>query len=246
MREYDSPEYCPICDEKDCQKHLLACFEASGEEGEYGVGLVGGPLYYEYEIDDVLHRARLAWVQSVRATGKPKAPRWIMNERGLKDYFDHLGGIDLAKYESDDEAADFLPADTDFEWKHAREDFLWEVLSKFGYLRRTENELTRPFMTTGYLSWWTFKPKDAIKKFRARLRSILLEAGVKLTKRKSWATREKEKLERLSEGVGRLLAEKTRDTPRASKPPTRTASSAGAERTGHTRESKRKSAPAMR
>jgi hypothetical protein len=27
----------------------------------------------------------------VRATGKPKAPRWIMKERGLRDYFDALG-----------------------------------------------------------------------------------------------------------------------------------------------------------
>jgi hypothetical protein len=242
MSEDDpSSERCPICEDKECQRHLLARFDASGEEGEYGVGLVGGPLYYEYEIDDVLNRARLAWVQSVRATGKPKAPRWIMSERGLKDYFDQLGGIDLAKYESDEEAAAFLPAETDFEWQHAREDFLWEVLSKFGYLRRTENELTSPIMTTGYLSWWTFKPKDVIKKFRDRLRSILLEAGVKLTKRKSWAAKEKEELKRLSEGAARLMAEKARDTARASKPPIKTANLAGAERNGRTRESKRKS-----
>jgi hypothetical protein len=243
MSEDDpSSERCPICEDKECQRHLLARFDASGDEGEYGVGLVGGPLYYEHEIDDVLNRTRLAWVQSVRATGKPKAPRWIMNERGLKDYFDHLGGIDLAKYENDEEAVTDLPAETDFEWQHAREDFLWEILSKFGCLRRTEEEFSVPLMSTMYLSWWTFKPKDVIKKFRARLRSILLEAGVKLTKRKSWAAREKEKLKRMAEGAARLMAEKV-DAPSAdaSKPPTRTANSAGAERNGRTRESKRKS-----
>jgi hypothetical protein len=46
MTEDDSAECCPICDKKECQKHLL----------------------------EVLYRARSAWVQSVRATGNPKAP----------------------------------------------------------------------------------------------------------------------------------------------------------------------------
>ena len=243
MSEDDpSSERCPVCTDKECQRHLLARFDASGDEGEYGVGLVGGPLYYEYEIDDVLNRARLAWVQSVRATGKPKAPSWIIKERGLRYYFDALGGIDVAEYDSDKDAADDLPVRTDFEWQHAREDFLWEILSKFGDLRRTEEEFGGPLGSTMYLSWWTFKPKDVIKKFRARLRGILLEAGVKLTKRKSWAARKDEKLERMVEGVGRLMAEKVEaPSADASKPPTTTANSAGAERNGRTRESKRKS-----
>jgi hypothetical protein len=37
MTEDDSTsERCPICDKKECQKHLLARFDASGDEGEYG------------------------------------------------------------------------------------------------------------------------------------------------------------------------------------------------------------------
>jgi hypothetical protein len=88
MNEDDTAsERCPICDKKECQKHLLARIDASGDEGQYGIGLVGGPLYYEYEIEVALNRARLAWVQSVRATGKPKAPRWIIAEADLHRYF---------------------------------------------------------------------------------------------------------------------------------------------------------------
>jgi hypothetical protein len=163
MNEDDTAsERCPICDKKECQKHLLARFDASGDEGQYGIGLAGGPLYEEYEIEEVLYRARLAWVQSVRATGKPKAPRWILAEAGLHRYFETLGptggSVDfLKKYESDEEAATSLPAESDCEWEHAREDFLWEVLSEYGYLGRTEEPFERLMMSTTYLSWWADK-----------------------------------------------------------------------------------------
>jgi hypothetical protein len=101
---------------RECQDHLLARFDASGDEGELGVGLTAGPLYYVNEIEEVLQRARLSWVQSVRATGKRKAPRWIMKERGLQDYVDALGGLggfDLEEYDSDEDAAGNLRQYTD-------------------------------------------------------------------------------------------------------------------------------------
>jgi hypothetical protein len=99
-------ERCSICKDQECKVHLLDCFDTSGDEGELGVGLTAGPLYYVNEIEEVLQRARLSWVQSVRATGKRKAPRWIMKERGLQDYVDALGGLggfDLEGYDSDEE-----------------------------------------------------------------------------------------------------------------------------------------------
>jgi hypothetical protein len=35
MSEDDpSLEHCPICQDKECQRHLLARFDASGDEGE--------------------------------------------------------------------------------------------------------------------------------------------------------------------------------------------------------------------
>ena len=112
MSEDDpTSERCPICKDQECKVHLLACFDTSGDEGELGVGLTAGPLYYVNEIEEVLQRARLSWVQSVRATGKRKAPRWIMKERGLQDYVDALGGLggfDLEEYDSDEDAADNL------------------------------------------------------------------------------------------------------------------------------------------
>ena len=88
----DDTERCPLCKTKECRTHLLARFDEFGDEGEFGVGIVGGPFFYLKEIKEVLDRVRLAWVQSAQAPGKPKAPRWIIKEQGLQDYYDVLGG----------------------------------------------------------------------------------------------------------------------------------------------------------
>jgi hypothetical protein len=176
-------EGCPICQDKECQRHLLACFDKSGDEGEFGVGLLDGALFDAKEIKQVLERARLAWVQSIRATGKPKAPPWIMKESSLRRYFDALGGIDVDKYDSDEDAASDLAAMTDMEWEHAREDFLWEDLSSCGWLgERTGKESYYggfPAATT-YLYWWAPNPREIVEKFRAKLQSMLLEAKAQL------------------------------------------------------------------
>jgi hypothetical protein len=203
-----SEQRCPICKDKECKDHLLARFGASGDEGLFGIGLVGGTLYYVNEIEEVLERARLAWVQSVRATGKPKAPRWIMKEPGLRRYYDALGGsggFDLVEKESDETAADFLPAYTDSEAWHAREEFLYEVLSSCGWQgEKTEVQFDMPMLSTTYLSWWAFKPREIVKRFRAKLRRILLEASstVKDTKHKSTARVKKPKRIKLPKTVG--------------------------------------------
>jgi len=181
--------YCPLCKRKNCKKHLLACFDTSGDEGEFGVGLVAGRLYYAKEITQVLELIRLAWVQSVRATGKPKAPRWIIKERALRDYFDAIGGaggLGLVKKESDKTAADFLPAYSDFENISAR-DLLEELLCSCGNWITTEEDFEALMRSTTYRSLWTYKPREIAKRFRAKLRRILLEAKneVKPTKRKA-------------------------------------------------------------
>jgi hypothetical protein len=167
MSEDDpSSERCPICKDKECQRHLLASFDASGDEGEFGVGLVGGALYVVNEIETVLERARLAWVQSMRATGKPKASPWIMKERGLEYYFKALGGIDVEKYDNDEDAAHDLAVQTDDEIRHAREDFLDEVLFSCGWLGdRTEEAFDYPQFcsSTTYLSWWGQTERDRRK-----------------------------------------------------------------------------------
>jgi hypothetical protein len=221
-------ECCPICKDKECKKHLLACFDASGDQGALGVGLAGGPLYYVNEIEEVLQRTRLAWVQSVRATGKPKAPRWIMKERDLRDYYDALGGsggFDLVHKQSDERAADFLPAYTDNEIWHARDEFLDGVLSSCGWNgERTEEPFDSiPGQSTTYLYWWALEPSQIVKRFRAKLQRILLEATntVKATKRKSTTRAKKAK---------RIKA------------PTRMAKTAGAKKSSFKRTSKRKSA----
>jgi hypothetical protein len=112
---------CPICEDKECQRHLLACFDKSGDAGEFGVGLVDGALMDAEEIPQVLERARLAWVQSVRATGKPKAPPWVMKDKwGLRYYFDALGGINVDKYDSNEDAVHDLATNTNVLWHSFR------------------------------------------------------------------------------------------------------------------------------
>jgi hypothetical protein len=113
MSEDDPLERCPICQDKECQRHLLARFDELADQGAFGVGLAGGALFDAKEIEQVLKRARLAWVQSVRATSKPKAPPWIMKVRGLGHYFGALGGIDVDKYDSDEDAVHDVAVETD-------------------------------------------------------------------------------------------------------------------------------------
>jgi len=60
MSEGEDETSCPICEDKECQRHLLACFDKSGDVGEFGVGLVDGALIDAKEIPQVLERARLA------------------------------------------------------------------------------------------------------------------------------------------------------------------------------------------
>src|ERR1039458_6842095 len=114
MSEDDSTsERCPICKDKECKIHLLGRFDESGDEGVFGIGLVDGPLFDVKEIEEVLQRAQLAWVQSVRAAGKPEIPQWIMKSQSLRDYYDQLGDagdFDPEEYESDEDAAGDLGA----------------------------------------------------------------------------------------------------------------------------------------
>jgi hypothetical protein len=104
-----------------------------------------------------------------------------MKERGLQDYFDALGGLvgsDLAEYDSDEDAADDLKVQTDSELWRAREDFLRDGLTSCGWLgETTEEEYDVPMRSTTYLNWWALNPSDIAERFRATLRTILLEAG---------------------------------------------------------------------
>jgi hypothetical protein len=144
-------------------------------------------------------------VQSVRATGKPKAPRWIMKERGLRDYFIHAlggsGGFDLEKYDRDEDAADHLP-NTDFGNWHAREEFLDDVLFSCGWGgQRTEEDYEAFMRSTTYLNWWASNPSEIVKRVKAKLQRTLLEAGVKF-KSISMAERQTIIAKRLAAGVG--------------------------------------------
>jgi len=102
-----------------------------------------------------------------------------MKERGLRDYFDALGGLggfDLEEYDGDEDAADDLIQHTDTEPVRARE-FLDEVLFSCGWVgEKTEEEYDIPLRSTTYLSWWDSKPSEIVKRFEANLRRILLES----------------------------------------------------------------------
>ena len=169
------------------------------------------------------------------------APQWIMKERDLQEDSRRppgSAGFESQKYESDEQAAAFLPADTDREIWHARERFLWEVLSSCGWQGdQTDVPFNMPTLSTTYLSWWALKPREVVKRFRTKLRRILLEAGIKV-KSLSRAKREKEENKRLAEGIAHVMGIAGA---KPIKPPTTTAKTAGAKKSKFKRASKRKS-----
>ena len=67
-------ERCPLCKNQECKTHLLACFDASGDEGAFGIGLVDGPLYYVNEIGKVLYLARWPGCSRCGPPGSPRPP----------------------------------------------------------------------------------------------------------------------------------------------------------------------------
>jgi hypothetical protein len=88
-----------------------------------------------------------------------------------------LGGFDLEEHGSDGDAASDLSQYTDSEHLRARE-FLDEVLSSCGWDGDRTEELFDSIsgQSTTYLSWWAAKPREIVKKFRAKLQTLLLEA----------------------------------------------------------------------
>jgi hypothetical protein len=102
----------------------------------------------------------------------------MKDEWGLRCYFNALGGIDVDKYDSDEDAVDDLAVQTENELWHAREEFLWESLSGCGWMgERTKVQINIPLMSTAYLYWWASNPRAIVEKFRAKLQSVLLEAN---------------------------------------------------------------------
>jgi hypothetical protein len=98
--------------------------------------------------------------------------------------------FDPVKYESDEDAAWDLEANSDYIWETAREEFLSETLHGCGWQwvsTETDLEYSDNPMATKFILWWALKPPEIVKKFRTKLRRILSEANstVKTTRRKS-------------------------------------------------------------
>ena len=202
--------------------------------------MIDGALSNVNEIEVVLEHARLAWVQSVRATGKPMAPQWIMKERDLQDYFDALGsaGFDLGILRAMNKQPLSSQRIRIGRFGTPERKFLWEVLSSCGWQGdQTDVPFNMPTLSTTYLSWWALKPREVVKRFRTKLRRILLEAGIKV-KSLSRAKREKEENKRLAEGIAHVMGIAGA---KPIKPPTTTAKTAGAKKSKFKRASKRKS-----
>jgi hypothetical protein len=152
-------EQCPYCDAKDCDAHRLGIFDADQAEGKFGIGLIGGPLYEINAIGEVLNLTRLAWVHSVRTTGKAKPPQWVLADTDLKDYFQSLRdrGINVERYKSDEDAADDLDANQSSSGARV---FLEQVLGKCGWSREcTRSEHHVPLYSASYETWWALSQK---------------------------------------------------------------------------------------
>ena len=158
------------------------------------------------ELEAVMKQARLAWVQSVRSTGEPVAPRWMEKVPGLDSYFAKLGSgvVDIAKYENDEDAAHDPGANTGI---LDSQEFLWELLSACGWLGdQTEEDFEALMRSTRYVSWWSARPSAIVKTLRRTLQTALLEAGLKV-RSMSRAQREKQQLARMREKMSAVFAE---------------------------------------
>jgi len=173
---------CPECGTEDCEAHLLGAFDRSGDEGEFGIGLVGGPLCELNAIGEVFELIRLAWVKSVRNSGKPTPPEWIEKTLSLKDYFEDLGtddGFDIADYDGDEDAADDLVAYSDDHVTTAT-GVLERLLNQCGWagasVQRTQSEDDVPLYSTTYESWWHPEPEKVVARLKHKLGEITAAA----------------------------------------------------------------------
>jgi hypothetical protein len=166
-------QQCPYCDAENCDSHRLGEFDADRAEGNFGIGLVGGPLYGVDAIGEVLNLTRLAWVHSVRTSGKPVPPLWVAGDTDLKDYFEGLGDgdINVDDYESDGDAADDLDANDS---SSGARDFLESVVNKCGWSGgSTRREHDVPLYSTSYETWWDPEPEEIVSRLKTKLNELI-------------------------------------------------------------------------
>ena len=124
-----------------------------------------------------------------------------MKERGLRDYFDALGGsggFDLEKLT----ATKTQP--TTSKWKRimrfgtpGRSSWTMSSPAAAGAVKGLEEDFEALMRSTTYLSWWASKPSEIVERFRAKLRKILLEGNREKLRNDAAAARARAALEAL-------------------------------------------------
>jgi hypothetical protein len=172
---------CPECGTEGCEAHLLGVFDRSGDHGEFGVGLVGGPLCEINAIGEVFELVQMAWVKSVRNSGKPTPPAWIEKTPYLRDYFEDLDDdFNIADYDNDKDAASDLVANS-YDHVTAATFALHGMLNQCGWAgvsaQRTQREHDVPLYSTIYESWWDPEPEKVVAGLKDELRHIIRDAS---------------------------------------------------------------------
>ena len=176
---------CPICRNAKpapgCE-HQLGVFDRTfPDEGEYGIGLLGGTLYGVTEIREVFNAARFDYAKArIRGEGRTAAvPAWCNEVPALKAYVESVGAID-----EDLDPADYAeaPEDADVnQYADSLEDggsdpvlVLTSLLEGVGIrVLETTWEQDIPMASSIYEEWWCEYPEDAAAKLTNRLRQIL-------------------------------------------------------------------------
>jgi hypothetical protein len=168
---------CPVCGTEDCDRHLLASFDRSGE-GEFGIGLCGGALYEVAAIGEVLDLTCLAWAQSARVSQTAQSPKWMTQFPPLQRFWECLGeaGFDPQEYDNDEDAAFDLPGYSD-DYVSMGRWFLEDILQDCGWSGvRTEYQHDVPMMSTTFEYWWHSNPEDVAACLKAKLAAMALAA----------------------------------------------------------------------
>jgi hypothetical protein len=162
-------EPCAVCDKSDCQDHLLARIDESGDEGECHVGLVGGTLFDVGEIGSIVEKLSAAWVKWRRSNPKAPAPTWIAKEPILLDFFTSLNETPSNKiedYRTDEDAASNLLEEAG---PHITRIFVEDLCFRCGWGRYSSRE----YGLATYSSIYDKRPNDVADKIRTMLQDLI-------------------------------------------------------------------------
>jgi hypothetical protein len=176
-------EPCPFCKKLDCEDHLLACIDESGE-ADNRVGILDGTLYGVKEIDKIFEKICMAWVKWIRIKPKAPKPSWITSNSIILNYFESFGetsNVELNDDTSQDEdEVDYLLGEVD---PYQNRTFLEDMSSRCGWTGISNREYgpDKPLQSSCYINLYDPKPKEVAEKLKSTLQEFIKQADASLS-----------------------------------------------------------------